>query len=107
MRDFVKIPMGSDIKINVHIEPIMGLSMQDFDFFVEFFCHANKVVKTEKSQCIREDADNYRITFNARDVGVGVVKYRITAFIPDGDFDDGVRTEVVEGRMDIAVTSEL
>ena len=107
MSEIVAIPMGSDVKINIHVEPINGLSMQDYDFFVEVFCRAAKAIKIEKAKCIKEDADNYRITFNTSDIGVGAIKYRVTAFIPDSDFDDGVRTEVAEGRMNIIITSEI
>lgn len=102
-----KIVLGSDVKFDIHVEPIGSLSMQDYDFFVEVFVRSSKILKIEKEHCVKVDADNYRVTFNTRDIGVGSVQYRVTAFIPDNDFDDGLRTEIAEGRIGLIITSNL
>ena len=107
MNEIVNISLGTDLKINFHVEPINGLSMEDYDFFVEVYTRGGKVLRIDKLQCIKADADNYRITFNTQDVGIGTLKYKFTAYIPDSDFDDGVRTEITCGRMNINIVAEV
>ena len=107
MNEIVNISLGSDLKINIHVEPINGLSMQDYDFSVDVYTRGGKVLKFDKWQCIKADADNYRITFNTQDLGIGTLKYKFAAYIPDSDFDDGVRTEIAFGRMNINIVAEV
>ena len=53
----------------------------------------------KKEQMIKEDDENYVAVIegeNALKVGRGQVKVQVTAFIPDSDFSDGFRTEIIE-----------
>lgn len=86
--------LGTDFKINVHVEPIDGLHMDDYDFTCRFSVYTNRVVQVEKKDMIRVDQDNYVACIDSRKIGSGGVKMRFTAFIPDVDFPDGLRTEV-------------
>ena len=91
--------IGTEIKLNVNIAPSNGVVMDDYDFEMEVFSNtlfssAKKVV-IKKSEATRVDESNYMICIDTSIVGVGELTCRIVAHIPDGDFADGLRTEVV------------
>ena len=85
---------GTELKLNVSIDKIAGYTMDDYDFIAEFYCSQNRKLRLEKSALIRTDAANYSAVVDTRSLGVGVLKCKITAFLPDADCADGVRTEV-------------
>lgn len=90
------IILGTDIKINVHIEPIDGLSMSDYDFECTFYVRPDKSITIPKSKMIKVDNDNYIALINSEDayiVGKGKLTMEVTAYVTDQDFDDNVRTE--------------
>lgn len=89
-----KVFIGSEIKLNISIQPLGDLTMDDYDFEVETFCSPRKVVLTKKSDAIKVDENNYVVLVDTDIVGAGDLKCKITAYIPDADFDDGLRTEV-------------
>lgn len=86
--------IGTEFKINVHVEPIGGYHMDDYDFSCKFYIYMSRAVEMKKSDMIRVDADNYIACIDSSKIGIGAVRMRITALIPDGDFPDGFRTEV-------------
>lgn len=91
--------LGTELKINVHVEPIDGYHMSDYDFECQFYVYTNKCVVVSKADMKQIDGDNYvaLITSDlANKIGRGTIKMRITAHIPDSDFPDGLRTEIAE-----------
>lgn len=88
--------LGTELKINVHVEPIDGLHMSDYEFECAFYVYTNKKIVISKSEMKKVDNDNY-IAFidsaNALIVGRGTINMEITAYIPDNDFNDRIRTE--------------
>lgn len=90
-----EIYLGSELKLNVHIEPISELSMSDYDFSVELFTGRQKTITVSKSEAKQNDKDNYIITLDSQVLGVGRIIALVTCFIPDEDFADGIRKEVV------------
>ena len=95
----------TEYKINVHAEPIDGLSMDKYDFECQFYVYSNKVVTIKKEDMKQNevdnkpDPDNYIAILDSEKVkalGRGSVKMRFIAHIPDSDFPDGARTEVAE-----------
>lgn len=86
--------LGTKFKINIHVEPIDGLHMDDYDFSCRFYVYTNRVVRIEKKDMIQVDQDNYIACVDSSKLGIGAVMMRITAFIPDVDFPDRLRTEV-------------
>lgn len=86
--------LGTEFKINVHVEPIDGLHMSDYDFTCRFYIYTNRNVEISKSEMIRVDDDNYIACIDSSKLGVGTIMMRITAQIPDADFPDGLRTEI-------------
>ena len=85
---------GTEIKLNVSIEPIGGLTMDEYDFKVDVFCSNSKVVSVKKDDAIRVDEKNYIVLVDTNIVGQGRLRCKITAELPDDDFADGYRTEI-------------
>lgn len=104
-----KVFLGTELKLNINIEPIGDMTMDDYDFEVEFivvlFKSSSLVIKKEKAK--RVDSNNYIVCFNSADLGVGKVKCRVTAYLPDGDFSDGKRTEITEIYTGIEIVKSL
>ena len=49
----------------------------------------------QKEDCIRLDENNYLAVVDTAITGCGVLDARVSAFIPDADCEDGIRTEMV------------
>ena len=91
--------LGTEYKINIHLDPVNGVKMVDYDFEAKIFVYSNRFVLIKKEQMIKEDDENYVVIIegeNALKIGRGQVKVQVTAFIPDSDFSDGFRTEIIE-----------
>lgn len=93
--------LGTEYKINVHVEPVDGSTMDDFDFECMLYIYTNKGVTFKKGDeaVKREDENNYIICVNSQDamkIGRGSVKMKFVAHISDSDFPDGFRTEIVD-----------
>ena len=85
---------GTEIKINVSVEPIDGISMENYDFEAEFFCSPVHKQIIRKESAKKVDKDNYIFLVDSQMLGAGHLKCRFIAHLPDADFDDDTRTEV-------------
>lgn len=93
--------LGTEYKINVHVEPVDGSTMDDFDFECTLYIYTNKSVTFRKGDeaVKRVDENNYLICVNSQDamkIGRGSIKMKFVAHIPDSDFLDLRRTEIVD-----------
>lgn len=88
------------------MEPIDGLHMADekIDFECYLYVYTNRGVLFKKGErfVIQQDnsLDDYRIIVtseNSIKLGRGSVKLKFTAYIPDSDYPDNKRTEIVDG----------
>lgn len=97
-----KVPLGTDKKLVVSIEPVDGLSMDDYDFKVEVYAKGRPITIT-KEQSKKRDKDNYTICVDTAKVGKGPMMAKVIAYIPDADFDDMLRTEIsiVDTNIDV------
>jgi hypothetical protein len=86
--------LGTELKLNISIDPIGDISMDNYDFEVEVYCSPKKAITTPKAEMKRVDKDNYIILVDTNVIGTGDLKCRIVAYIPDSDFSDALRTEV-------------
>jgi hypothetical protein len=110
MKNHNTVYLGTELKLKVGIEPMGDLHMSQYDFEIEAYCTDKSVVKASKKEdaltnlvAIDGDDDNYIALIDTSKIGVGKLKCRVVAYIPDTDFtDDGVRTEVVV--MDTGIT---
>lgn len=89
-----EIFLGTEMKLSVEIEPMGHLTMDDYDFTVEIYCSTKRVLSFKKEDCIRVNAWNYLVLVDTEALGGGDVKCKVTAYLPDSDFEDMVRTEV-------------
>lgn len=89
-----KVFLGTELKLNINIEPIGDVTTDDYDFEVEIYCSSKKVVDITKKEAIRVDSNNYIILIDTNVVGAGDLKCKVIAHIPDSDFADGLRTEI-------------
>lgn len=100
--------IGTELKINVNVEPIGNVHLADCDFECLFYIkgqvptasgvastkRGTKSVLVRKEEMLRVDDDNYVALVDSSLLGVGNVMMTIKVYVPDTDFDDGFRTEV-------------
>lgn len=99
--------LGTEFKINIHLDPIDECHMSGYDFECAFYVYTNMRVVIPKSQMKKVDDDNYIAVINSVDamkIGRGRIHVEVTAYIPDGDFADGLRTEKVVLCSDVVAT---
>lgn len=95
---------GTELKINVNIQPIGTMTMDNYDFEIEFSTpYAYKAVKVAKDAMVRVDESNYIAIVDSKELGQGEIKSVLTAYIPDGDMPDRVRTEVCSEQTGIVI----
>lgn len=89
--------VGTDYNLNVHIDPIQGLTMDDMDFSCLFFTSSEvKSVKLKKEDMVRIDENNYLAVVCSDKTGPGKLNLKITAYIPDiNGIHNGKRKEVL------------
>lgn len=97
--------LGTELKISVHVDPIDGLHMSDYDFTCTFFVYKNKSVVVNKKDFTRVDDDNYITKVDTMKVGAGQLKMKFEADIPDSDMDDGFRKEVELVDLNVTIVS--
>ena len=88
--------LGTEFKLNVHLDPLDGFHMSNYNFEVALYVYTNRKVVFPKSKLKKVDDDNYLLmveTTDALRIGRGRINAEITAYIPDNDFSDGLRTE--------------
>lgn len=90
----INVFIGTELKINVSIDPLDNMTMEDYDFTIEMYCSPKRVVAINKPDAIKIDGSNYIVRVDSNITGAGDLKCKITAQIPDPDFDDGYRTEI-------------
>lgn len=89
------IYIGTEAKLNISVEPMEGAVMDDYAFECEFYCLPNRRLVLDKSQLVRVDENNYIAVVDTKPLGVGMLKCKVTAYLPDADCGDGIRTEVI------------
>lgn len=86
--------IGTELKLNINIEPMDEFTMDDYDWLAEVYCSTKRIITISKSSAIRIDSNNYVLLVDSNLLGAGDVKVRLTAYIPDFDFPDTLRSEV-------------
>lgn len=100
------ICLGTELKFNVHVKQIGDIHMSDYDFECDFFVFERRKVNIRKSDMKKVDDDNYLAmiaTEQAVKMGKGRICMELTAYIPDEDFPDGMRTEKTRVCTDIVI----
>ena len=99
--------LGTELKLNINIEPMESFTMDDYDWNVEVWTSTKRLMVISKEQAIRIDNSNYVILIDTNELGAGDVKAKVTAYIPDFDFPDTTRTEVVGISLGIKVQKSM
>jgi hypothetical protein len=95
--------LGTEYKYGIRMSPIGDIHLEECEFEVKTYIFSNKGVifkKGDERHIKKIDADSYAVVVdkeNALKIGKGVVVAEVTLHIPDADFDDGFRTEVIDG----------
>lgn len=93
MEDVIR---GTEVKYNLNIQPVGGASMSTFDFQVIAYAlgTAQKSV-IPKRDCTKVDNNNYVVPVDTSPLGLGQLILDVHAYIPDQDFPDNLRTEII------------
>lgn len=86
--------IGTQLKLNIHIDSLGELHMADYDFECKFYIFPKKFIVVKKADMVKVDADNYLAMVDTTDLGIGKLHMMVTAEIPDSDFGDGTRREI-------------
>lgn len=84
--------VGTELKFQLDITSD-GFSMADDDFKVIISNHTKKV-EIKKEDMILDENEHYLFTIDTAFFGSGDYMITTYAYVPDEDFDDGIRTEV-------------
>lgn len=85
---------GTKLKLNISMPPMDGYHLADVDWDVLVFTdNGIKTLTIDKRDAIYIDDNNYVIRVDSSIVGAGRYYTTLTAYIPDTDFDDGIRAE--------------
>ena len=92
--------IGSGLTINVTAGLPSGLHLEDVNFTCEFYSSTRvsskvKTINLSKEQMIKVDADNYIAVLDSKILGSGTVMLKLSVDIPDDNFPEGIRPEVV------------
>ena len=103
-KDMTEIIRGTDLKFNLNILPMSGISMSSYDFQVVAYTKGSgQRVTIFKDSCTKEDNDNYTLPVETSSLGLGELILDVYAFIPDTDFDDKIRTEISRLETEILI----
>lgn len=88
---------GTQAKIAFSAELPDELHMEDVDFTVQVTNVTRDTSSgvVQKSDCIKTGADGYVVLVDTDTLGIGDYMLRVTFQIPDTDYDEGYRQEVV------------
>ena len=84
--------LGTEKKYLINIEST-GFDMERDDFEVTIKRGSN-IIRFTKDNMVKDEEDNWYITFNTSALGAGMASMIVTAHVPDSDFPDGLRDEV-------------
>ena len=77
-----------------HLEIVSeGFDMETDDFEVELKRGPN-VITLKKNDLVKDVNGDFYVTFDTAELGPGGVTMTVTAYVPDEDFPDGLRTEI-------------
>lgn len=98
--------IGSQIKILIAATLPDNLTLFDVDFDVVVYNDDKKdqQKKYKKTECVLTDESDYVVLVNSDEFGVGTYMVKLTVYIPDTDFPDGRRKEVIRINPNVKVT---
>lgn len=89
--------LGTELKYQLNITAT-GFSMTDDNFTVDIV-RGPKRIHFDKADLVSDGEGHYFVCFDSTPLGVGVASIIGTAYVPDEDFSDGLRTEVKKAEL--------
>ena len=92
--------------INFSYPADSSITLDNIDFFVEFYTNSSKKVKLQKEELVYEELDgivNCYALVDTNLTGSGRLKMRLMAYIPDTDSPDGIRPEYEEVETNVLI----
>lgn len=89
--------LGTELKYQLNITAT-GFSMTDDNFTVDIVRGPNRI-HFEKADLVSDGEGHYFVCFDSTPLGAGVASIIGTAYVPDEDFSDGLRTEVRKAEL--------
>ena len=86
--------LGGDLKFLVELEA-PGFDMDDDRFTVTLKGRKTEKVY-EKADLVTDGEGKWYCCFESDDFGPGLIQVVLTAYVPDDDFEDGIRTEILK-----------
>lgn len=83
--------LGTELKYLLQIEAD-NFSMDEDNFEVDIYCGI-KSIHFNKSD-MDPGEDGWYVTIDTKDLCIGKIFAKVTAYVPDSDFPDGLRKEV-------------
>ena len=111
-----KVISGTDIKLNISVEPMGDFTLADYNFEIHLvgggfkktvLTFSKKGSEISKGLTLAEDGKSCIVAFNTADLGQGAVTALIKAYIPDGAFEDRTRTEISELKTGIEIVNSI
>lgn len=88
--------IGTEFKVLIEIEPVDDVHMADMEFTSLFYTRLYAPLKVTKEQMIKVNNDSYIALVDTTGMKEGALRNRMTVDIPDKDFADGYRREIVD-----------
>lgn len=85
---------GTIIKVVISIKLPSELTMDDVDFSCKFYVYINNVQTIDKKDMKRVDENNYIAYVDTGVIGNGEIMIETTAYLPDQDYEGGIRKEI-------------
>lgn len=95
--------IGTELKFDLYFEPIGTVHAAYYDFSIKAYCNSRSNLAISKAECVKTSQDNYLVMVDTTTLGIGQLTFEVTAYIPDGNFEDGLRTEIVRYITDVEV----
>lgn len=92
----IKPIIGTEFKVLVEIAPVDDVHMVDMEFTCQFYTKIDAPKTITKEQMIKVSEDSYVALVDTTGMSAGTLRNRMTVDIPDKDFADGYRREVVD-----------
>lgn len=97
METYDKVFLGTEVKLNLTIDPIGSNHMSNYDWEVKAWSNSRKYqnITSKEAYFSSGNSDSAIIEIDTAKLGAGQIKLKVTAKIPDGQSSGGYRTEVV------------
>lgn len=88
--------IGSDLKFRVNISA-PGFDQSRDEYYIDVYCGEKH--KRYSNSDVKEGTDGYYLPIETEGLDPGQLKFVITAFVPDEDFNDGTRRQIAVRKL--------